>query len=75
MQTNDEKHNLKIGTFQLQTKSFWITLVSLLTSFLVFSIYVNIRFYYKTAKDVMDHDEKLVQTIITLVLKNPRIEK
>lgn len=67
--SKDIVHNVKVGSFQLQTKSFWLTLVSLLTAFIFFFCYANISLYYKLSKEVMEHDEKLLDEIIKVVVQ------
>ena len=39
---SDDDNVLKFGVFQLQTKSFWVSLISILCLFLLIMIYVNI---------------------------------
>jgi hypothetical protein len=61
---NDNNENtLKLGLFQLQTKSFWISLISILCLFLVIMTYVNYYFYNKTIDRVLQHEETIIKSI------------
>lgn len=65
----DEKINyenvLKIGYFQLQTKSFWISLISILCLFVLTIIIINFYFYNKTIDIVFDHEESIIKLVLT----------
>lgn len=64
-ESSEDIHNIKIGkTFQLQTKSFWISLVSILCIFLLALCSFNLFFCLKTTRIVMEHEEKLLETIM-----------
>lgn len=63
-QALETSHNIKIGTFQLQTKSFWITLVSLLTLFMFAICFMNAKLCFTLSKEVMQHNERLVKMLI-----------
>jgi hypothetical protein len=61
---NDNNENtLKLGLFQLQTKSFWISLISILCLFLVIMTYVNYYFYNKTIDRALQHEETIIKSI------------
>ena len=52
---------LKVGYFQLQTKSFWISLVSILCLFLLAVIWTNIITYNKMIEKFLSHEEKILE--------------
>ena len=52
---------VKIGTFQLQTKSFWFGVIGLLTAFLLAITWMNIFYWYKIAKDINEVNKQLIQ--------------
>ena len=62
---SDDDNVLKFGVFQLQTKSFWVSLISILCLFLLIMIYVNYYFYNKTIDRILQHEE----TILKISLK------
>ena len=62
------QNTIKLGTFELQTKSFWISLVSILVLFLIAFFYINSIFWYNMNKDLND-------TIKTLIQDNNEINK
>lgn len=69
-QNNNEDQNvLKVGYFQLQTKSFWISLVSILCLFLLAVIWTNIIAYNKLITKFLEHEEKILQISSTNVIK------
>jgi hypothetical protein len=59
----NNENTLKLGLFQLQTKSFWISLISILCLFLVIMTYVNYYFYNKTIDRVLQHEETIIKSI------------
>lgn len=56
-EVENDVNNIKLGHFQLQTKSFWLALVSLLCIFLLLSFYLNV----KLMNDVMKHEETMIK--------------
>ena len=62
------QNTIKLGTFELQTKSFWISLVSILVLFLIAFFYINSIFWYNMNKDLND-------TIKTLIQDNNEVSK
>ena len=58
----DDDNVLKFGVFQLQTKSFWVSLISILCLFLLIMIYVNYYFYNKTIDRILQHEETILKT-------------
>lgn len=54
-------NTLKLGLFQLQTKSFWISLISILCIFLLSILYVNFYFYNKTIDRLLQHEETILK--------------
>jgi hypothetical protein len=62
-ETGNNENTLKLGLFQLQTKSFWISLISILCLFLVIMTYVNYYFYNKTIDRVLQHEETIIKSI------------
>jgi hypothetical protein len=52
---------LKVGYFQLQTKNFWISLVSILCLFLLAVIWTNIITYNKMIEKFLSHEEKILE--------------
>ena len=59
---SDDDNVLKFGVFQLQTKSFWVSLISILCLFLLIMIYVNYYFYNKTIDRILQHEETILKT-------------
>jgi hypothetical protein len=53
-ETISNENMIKIGTFQLQTKSFWIGLVTILVLFLLSVIWINIFYWHKTCMKLID---------------------
>jgi hypothetical protein len=62
-ENSNNENTLKLGLFQLQTKSFWISLISILCLFLVIMTYVNYYFYNKTIDRVLQHEETIIKSI------------
>jgi hypothetical protein len=62
-ENGNNENTLKLGLFQLQTKSFWISLISILCLFLVIMTYVNYYFYNKTIDRVLQHEETIIKSI------------
>ena len=58
-------HNIKLGkTFQLQTKSFWISLVCILCIFLLTFCSISVYLSLKTMKMTMEHEEKILELLV-----------
>lgn len=57
----NEQNVLKVGYFQLQTKSFWISLVSILCLFLLAVIWTNIIAYNKIINKFLEHEQKTIE--------------
>lgn len=55
---------LKLGHFQLNTSSFWLTLVCILCGFILFQCAANIFMYNKIMSKFLEHENELVKTII-----------
>lgn len=60
---SDEKSILKVGTFELQTKSFWLSLVSILTLFMSVYFYINSYFWLKINKDINETNKLLIKLV------------
>lgn len=54
---------VKIGTFQLQTKSFWFGVIAMLSVFLLAVIWLNTFYWYKVSKDLIETNKLLIQKI------------
>lgn len=53
--SNDESFNtLKVGYFQLQTKSFWISLVSILVLFLLAMNWMTNSYWYRICNNLIE---------------------
>ena len=57
---SDQLDKIKIGAFELQTKSFWIGLVCILTLFLLSVIWVNTYYWYKVCNNLIELNSKYV---------------
>ncbi len=55
---------LKLGHFQLNTSSFWLTLVCILCGFILFQCAANIFMYNKIMGEFLKHENEIVKTII-----------
>ena len=62
---NEDKSVIKIGTFELQTKSFWLGLVGILTLFMTAYFYINAIFWYKINKEIVESNKALIQVVNT----------
>lgn len=71
-QVNEDKSIIKIGTFELQTKSFWLGLVGILTLFMTAFFYINSVFWYKINKDINETNKELVHALANQLLKNAK---
>ena len=54
---------VKIGTFQLQTKSFWFGVIAMLSVFLLAVIWLNTFYWYRVSKDLIETNKILIQKI------------
>lgn len=54
---------VKFGHFQLQTKDFWITLVAILTLFIVSMTWLVTFFNYKTIKCITEENLRLISIL------------
>ena len=52
----EDNNTIKVGMFQLQTKSFWLGLVAILVLFLFSVIYLNTYFWYKVCNDILKNN-------------------
>lgn len=50
-------NNIKIGNFQLQTKSFWLSTITILCLFILLVFYFN----YKIVDNVLTHCENILK--------------
>jgi hypothetical protein len=67
--TKQDQNVLKVGYFQLQTKSFWISLVSILCLFLLAVIWTNIITYNRMIEKFLSHEEKILEIIHSIPKK------
>ena len=58
----NDSNTIKIGTFQLQTKSFWISLVAILCLFMLSVIWLNSFYWYKMFNVALNHKEIKIET-------------
>lgn len=57
---NEETVNhIKVGTFQLQTKSFWISLVTILILFLLSIVWLNTYYWHNTCIKLIEMQQKV----------------
>ena len=56
-------NTIKVGTFQLQTKSFWMGLVAILCLFLLSVIWINSYYWYKSNSDLIKVVDKINNSI------------
>ena len=54
---------VKIGTFQLQTKSFWFGVIAMLSTFILAVIWLNTFYWYRVSKDLIETNKILIQKI------------
>lgn len=57
-------NNIKIGHFQLQTKSFWISVISIICSFILITLYMILNINFKYLNKMLEQQEKLIEIII-----------
>lgn len=62
-------NTIKVGTFQLQTKSFWIGLVAILCLFMLSVIWLNSFYWYKICNNAIESNKQLVQLLNKQVKK------
>lgn len=55
---------LKFGHFQLNTSSFWLTLVCILCGFILFQCSANIFMYNKIMGEFLKHENELIKMIV-----------
>lgn len=55
----NDSNTIKIGTFQLQTKSFWISLVAILCLFMISVIWLNSFYWYKILSLSIENHTKI----------------
>lgn len=60
---NQSINNIKFGHFQLQTKSFWISIISIISAFILSVIYLTLSFHFKYMDRLLKHQEILIQSI------------
>ncbi|MBR4316437.1 MAG: hypothetical protein IKP65_05680 [Alphaproteobacteria bacterium] len=61
---------IKVGTFQLQTKSFWISMTAILCLFMFAVIWMNYYYCYKMLNASLEANKKVIELQI-----NKRSEK
>ena len=54
---------IKFGHFQLQTKNFWLSLVAILTLFIVSMTWLVTFFNYKTIKCITEENLRLISIL------------
>ena len=55
---------LRFGHFSLSTPSFWITVICILCMFMIMQIMINIYMYNKIMTRFLDHEERVMETVI-----------
>ena len=62
---NEPKHTtLKIGHFQLNTSSFWISVICILCMFLIWHVGMKLYMYNKLLTKFADHEEKVIKMML-----------
>jgi len=56
--------SLKIGHFQLNTSSFWITVICILCMFLLCHTCINLYMYNKIMTKFIEHEDSMLKTIV-----------
>lgn len=56
---------VKIGAFQLQTKSFWFGVIAMLSVFLLAVIWLNTFYWFRISKDLVETNKILIQKLQT----------
>ncbi len=59
----EDNNTIKVGMFQLQTKSFWLGLVSILVLFLFAVIWLNTYYWYSVCKQSIENNTKIIEKI------------
>lgn len=59
-QSTTDINTIKLGTFQLQTKSFWLGLVSILVLFLLTVIWLNTYYWYNISIKIIDSQKQVI---------------
>ena len=59
-QSTTDINTIKLGTFQLQTKSFWLGLVSILVLFLLAVIWLNTYYWYNISIKIIDSQKQVI---------------
>lgn len=57
----EHSNTIKVGSFQLQTKSFWIGLVAILCLFMLAVIWLNSFYWYKICNNALDTNRQLIE--------------
>lgn len=57
-------NTIKVGTFQLQTKSFWLGLVSILCLFMLAVIWLNSFYWYKMFNATIELNKTYVENVL-----------
>ena len=57
----ESSNTIKVGTFQLQTKSFWIGLVAILCLFMLSVIWMNSYYWYKICSTAIETNKQLIE--------------
>lgn len=58
---SQQTNTIKVGTFQLQTKSFWIGLVAILCLFLLSIVWLNSYYWYKICNASIELNKQLIE--------------
>lgn len=61
--SDDAENIVKIGAFQLQTKSFWFGVIAMLSVFLLAIIWLNTFYWFRISKDLIEMNKILIQKI------------
>lgn len=61
--SNDAENIVKIGAFQLQTKSFWFGVIAMLSVFLLAVIWLNTFYWFRISKDLVETNKILIQKL------------
>ena len=62
-QQQEPQNVIKLGHFQLQTKNFWLSLVAILTLFIISMTWIVTFFNYKTIKILNEQNLKLISIL------------
>lgn len=61
--TEEEKSIIKFGTFELQTKSFWLSVIGILSLFISVMMFMNAMFWFKINKEINETNKLLIKII------------